>query len=190
MKYYLLLFLLFITNKSLSQEAFSDFCSFNSKLNVNDVEVLNFESCNVFGFEVQDVLFYKDIRTNVTYSEIDTMLEVFINTVNEPKTSFSDKLASFNKYLGTLNYFTLPLFGTVFEDDVKVHQVDKLEYTSNCKSFLINYQSVDIYMYIFKYNGKFDDGVLAYDVLVMPFKEGEVVYHNKNDRFISAYCDY
>ena len=45
-------------------------------------------------------------------------------------------------------------------------------------------------MYIFKYNGNFDDGILAYDVLVMPFKEGEVFYHNKNDRFISAYCDY
>lgn len=189
MKYYFLLSLLFITNKSFSQELFSDFCKFNGKQNVNGVEVLSFETCNAFGFEVQDVLFYNNVRTNVTYSKINFILEQFINTVNEPKKSFIDKLASFNKYLGSLNYFTLPLFSTVFEEGVEVSLVGKSEYKSNCKTFLIHYQNVEKYIFAFKSNGEIDDGIFGYGILVIPFKEDEIVDLNADDGFVSAFCE-
>ena len=186
---YLIFILLFQSGICMALQPISEYCEDTNLLSSFAGDTFAATNCLAYGFNVENAFFSKAINTSIRFEKIKPAIDTFVKIVNTDGGSSFDKQEVFYKYVGEIDSFSVPLFGSYDEfEDAKASLVFSINYTTHCNISVLDYSGGDKFMIGYKLNRMTDEGKYNYDYLHIELPKEAKINKADSDGLIDAFC--
>ena len=186
---YLIFILLFQSGICMALQPISEYCEDTNLLSSFAGDTFAATNCLAYGFNAENAFFSKAINTSIRFEKIKPAIDTFVKIVNTDGESSFDKQEVFYKYVGEIDSFSVPLFGSYDEfEDAKASLVFSINYTTHCNISVLDYSGGDKFMIGYKLNRMTDEGKYNYDYLHIELPKEAKINKADSDGLIDAFC--